>query len=156
MKIKYKERKGCIMKTLRGKMKALSTKKVPMRAMLVMALVMAMTTVMSVTQEMGVMAGGWDDFKKNMTDWFYKGLGQSGLQGLGIAIAVIGITMTVISIVVHKINPQSRMPGWFTCLVITVIGTLLFTGVEPVLKIITKIRDVVMGWMGFSGFGDFS
>lgn len=144
------------MKTLRAKMKALCAKKIPMRAMMVMALAAVITTVMSVTQEAAVMAGGWSEFKTQMTNWFYNGMGGDGMKGLGIVIAVCGIILAVVSFVVHKINPQSRMPGWFTCLVIAVLGTLLFGGVGPVLKIITSIRDTVFNWFGFSGFGDFS
>lgn len=137
-------------------MKTLRAKKIPMRTLMVMALAAITTAVMAASQEMGVMAGGWSEFKSQMTSFFYNGLGGDGMKGIGIVIAVIGVTLAVVSFVVHKINPQSRMPGWFTCLIVAVLGTLLFAGVSPILAIITSIRDTVFGWFGFDGFGQFS
>lgn len=138
-------------------MKNLHAKKIPMRTMMTTMFAAVLFTVMALNNDKAVMTSpGWDGFKTSMTDFFYKGLGMAGLQGIGIVIAVCGIAMTVISIVVHKMNPQSRLPGWFTCLVITVLGTILFTGVGPVLDIIYWIRDTVFGWFGFNDFGNWS
>ena len=138
-------------------MKNLRAKKVPMRTMMTTMFAAVLFTIMALNNDKAVMAStGWDGFKKSMTDFFYNGLGLVGLQGIGIVIAVGGIAMMVISIVVHKMNPQSRLPGWFTCLVITVLGTMLFTGVTPVLDIIYWIRDTVFGWFGFKDFGKWS
>lgn len=125
-----------------------------MRTILTSVFAIALFAVMAVSQEAAVMETGWEGFKKSMNDFFYNGLGQGGLQGLGIAIAVIGIALAVISFVVHKLNPQSRMPGWFMCLVVAILGSMLFTGVGPMLKLIQWIRDVIMGWFGY-GKGDF-
>lgn len=138
-------------------MKKLHAKKIPMHTMMTTMFAAVLFTIMALNNDKAVMAStGWDGFKTSMTDFFYKGLGLVGLQGVGIAIAIGGITMMVISIVVHKMNPQSRLPGWFTCLAITVLGTMLFTGVSPVLDIIYWIRDTVLGWFGFKDFGQWS
>lgn len=138
-------------------MKNLRAKKIPMRTMMTTMFAAVLFTVMALNNDKAVMVStGWDVFKTSMTDFFYNGLGQSGLPGIGIVIAVGGIAMMVISIVVHKMNPQSRLPGWFTCLVITVLGTMLFTGVSSVLDIIYWIRDTVFGWFGFKDFGKWS
>lgn len=127
-----------------------------MRTLLAVAAAATLFLMMALSNQAAVMTAGWTSFKDSMTEFFYNGLGGDGTQGLGIVIAVIGVVMAVISFVVHKLNPQSRLPGWFTCLGIAVIGTLLFSGVGPVLKIIQWIRDTVFGWFGFSGFGDFN
>ena len=116
---------------------------------------LALTAYMKLAGEAALMTGGWGNFRQSMSDFFYTGLGGDGAAGIGIVIAVVGVILAAVSFVMHKMNPQSRMPGWFTCLVIAVIGSLLFTGVQPVLDVIMWLRDTVMGWFGFSGFGTF-
>lgn len=137
-------------------MKALRAKQISLRTAATSALSAATVAVMGLGQQAAVMDGGWSNFKSAMTDFFYTGLGGDGAAGIGIVIAVIGILLAAISFVMHKLNPQCRLPGWFTCLIVALIGTLLFTGVSPVIKIIQWFRDTVLGWFGFSGFGDFS
>ena len=137
-------------------MKTLRARKISMRTLAVAGIAAVTTALMGISQEAAVMTTGWSGFKQSMTEFFYNGMGGEGTQAIGIVIAVIGILLAAISFVVHKLNPQSRLPGWITCLVVALIGTLLFTGVAPVLEIIQRIRDTVLGWFGFSGFGDFS
>lgn len=149
VEIQIQERKVCIMKDLRAKI-------ISMRTMMTAALAFAMLALVSFSQEGAVMAGGWSAFKKSMTTFFYEGLGGEGAQGIGIVIVVVGILLAIISFVVHKMNPQSRMPGWFTCLIVAFLGAMLFSGVGPIIKIIEWLRDTVLGWFGFSGFGTYS
>lgn len=140
-------------------MKTLRARQISIRTMMTIGLAVLLFAVLAVAAHAGqaaVMATGWSGFKTSMTEFFYNGMGGDGAKGLGIAIAVIGIMVAALSFVVHKLNPQSRMPGWFTCLIVALIGTLLFTGVGPVLKIVQWIRDTILGWFGFSGFGDYS
>lgn len=138
-------------------MKTLRAKQISMRTMLTAGLAIALFTALAMSQQARVMTTtGWGAFKDQMTSFFYHGLGGEGTQAIGMIIAVVGIVLAAVSFVMHKLNPQSRLPGWFTCLIVAVIGTLLFTGVEPVLKIIQAIRDTVLGWFGFSGFGDYT
>lgn len=137
-------------------MKTLRARKISMRTLAVTGIAAVTTALMGISQEAAVMTTGWSGFKQSMTEFFYNGMGGEGAQVIGIVITVIGILLAAISFVVHKLNPQSRLPGWITCLVVALIGTLLFTGVAPVLEIIQRIRDTVLGWFGFSGFGDFS
>lgn len=139
----------CIMKSLRAK-------QISMRTLMIAAFAVVLFLAMAGSHQAAVMTSGWTNFKTAMTEFFYNGLGGDGLQGIGIVIAVIGIALAAISFVMHKLNPQSRMPGWFTCLIVALIGTLLFSGVAPVLKVIQWFRDTVLGWFGFTGFGDFS
>lgn len=93
--------------------------------------------------------GGWGKFKESMTKFFYTGMGGDGMKGVGIVIVCVGILMAAISFVVHKMNPQSRMPGWITCLVIALIGSILVAGIEPILNIVYWVRDTIMGWFGY-------
>lgn len=61
-------------------------------------------------------AGGWDSFKTGMESFFKDGLGNTGLQGLAIAVMVIGLVGALFSFVWHKFSQQSRLP-WTTCYV---------------------------------------
>lgn len=137
-------------------MKNLRAKQISMRTLMVSAFVAVLFFIMVLSGHNMVMASGWTNFKDAMTEFFYNGLGGDGTQAIGIVIAVIGVIMAAVSFVMHKLNPQSRMPSWFTCLIVALIGTLLFSGVAPVLKIVQWFRDTVLGWFGFNGFGDYS
>lgn len=95
-----------------------------------------------------LMSSGWSRFQGEMETFFKEGLGGPGMQGVGIAIMVIGIVMAVVSFVVHKINPQSRMPGPLISITIAVVGSILMSGIQKPLDYIEKIRDILFSWMG--------
>lgn len=137
-------------------MKTLRAKQISVRTLIAAVVAVALFAIMVAGNHAMLMTTGWGAFKASMTEFFYNGLGGEGTQGIGIVIAVVGIVLAAISFVLHKLNPQIRMPGWLTCLIVALIGTLLFSGVGPVLKIIQWFRDTVLGWFGFSGFGDFT
>ena len=135
-------------------MKNLRAKLIGMRTIGSTALAFALFAVMALSQEAAVMTAGWEGFYTQMKGFFYDGLGGAGMQGVGLVIVSLGILFAAISFVVHKVNPQSRMPGWITCLVIAVIGAILLTGISGPLAIIKKIRDLILGWFGLtSTFG---
>lgn len=94
------------------------------------------------------MDASWDGFKNSMTEFFEHGLGGPGMEGIGIAIAVIGVVAAAISFIVHKFNPQSRMPGWIMCLVIGLVGALAMGGVSKPLEILGQGRDLLYSWFG--------
>ena len=94
------------------------------------------------------MDASWDGFKNSMTQFFEHGLGGPGMEGIGIAIAVIGVVAAAISFIVHKFNPQSRMPGWITCLIIGLVGALAMGGVSKPLEILGQGRDLLYSWFG--------
>lgn len=94
------------------------------------------------------MDASWDGFKNSMTQFFEHGLGGPGMEGVGIAIAVIGVVAAAISFIVHKFNPQSRMPGWITCLIIGLVGALAMGGVSKPLEILGQGRDLLYSWFG--------
>lgn len=95
-----------------------------------------------------VMAGSWSGFKGSMTSFFESGLGGPGMEGVGIAIAAIGIVMAGVSFVMHKFNPQSRLPGPITCLLIGVVGTVLMSGIGRPLAVVKQVGDTFMSWLG--------
>ena len=109
---------------------------------------MCMLTVTQFMQAHPVLAFNWAAFKTTMENAFKKGLGGDGMQGIGIAILVIGVISAAISFVVHKFNPQSRMPGWITCLVIGLIGAILMAGLEKPIALLNDIRDWLFGLLG--------
>lgn len=104
--------------------------------------------VMYSMQKMRFMSASWSGFKTSMSNFFEHGLGGPGMEGIGIAIAVIGVVAACISFIVHKFNPQSRMPGWIMCLVIGLVGALAMGGVSKPLKILEQGRDLLYTWFG--------
>lgn len=94
------------------------------------------------------MNASWEGFKRSMTEFFEHGLGGPGMEGIGIAIAVLGVVAAAISFIVHKFNPQSRMPGWIMCLVIGLVGALAMGGVSKPIEILEQGRDLIYGWFG--------
>lgn len=113
-----------------------------------LALALFAGTMAVANSQVVTMAGGWDSFNENLTSWFKDGLGGPGLQGLGTAIAVIGIVAAVISFIIHKFNPQSRMPGPIMCLAVALVGTIAMSGLDKPLQIVEAARDTIYGWMG--------
>ena len=72
-----------------------------------------------------------------------------GLENwVNISFAVIGLVAAAISFIVHKFNPQSRMPGWITCLVIGLVGALAMGGVAKPIEILEQGRDLIYEWFG--------
>lgn len=115
---------------------------------LLFASVLASVSIWIATHQSVLMASGWSSFKSEMEKFFKNGLGGPGMEGVGIAIMVIGIVLAVVSFVVHRINPQSRMPGPLVCVVIAVVGSVLMSGIEKPLNFIEKIRDTLFDWIG--------
>lgn len=95
-----------------------------------------------------IMGAGFGAFKQQMESFFKNGLGGEGAGGFGIAIAVIGLVCAGISFAVHKFNPQSKMPGWITCLVIGLVGAMLMAGVEKPLQLLKSAQETVYAWLG--------
>ena len=88
---------------------------------------------------------GFDGFKEQMSKFFLEGLGGPGAEGFG---AVLGLVCAGISFAVHKFNPQSKMPGWITCLVIGLVGAMLINGVKQPLEWLKGAVTVIYGWIG--------
>lgn len=119
-----------------------------MKCKLQVAGLIATAPVLSIVCGGITMGTSWESFQQSMKDFFETGLGGPGMAGIGIAIAAIGIVAAIGSFVIHKFNPQSRMPGWITCLAIAVVGSIAISGIKQPLAIINMIRDTVMGWIG--------
>lgn len=113
--------------------------------------VLSFALAVMVTQAMGrmpLMTASWNGFKTSMTNFFENGLGGPGMEGIGIVIAVAGLVSAAISFAVHKFNPQSRMPGWISCLFIGLVGAIAMGGVAKPLKVLAQGRNLIYGWFG--------
>lgn len=112
------------------------------------ALLIMTAAIMRMLHAAPLMTTSWNQFKTSMTNFFEHGLGGPGMEGIGIAIAVIGVVCACISFIVHKFNPQSRMPGWVMCLVIGLVGAIAMGGVSKPLALLKQARDTIYGWFG--------
>lgn len=92
----------------------------------------------------------WTNIQQGFEGFFKNGLGGPGAQGFGIAIMAIGFVMAGISFAVHKFNPQSKLPGWVTCLVVGMVGAILMGGMEGPMNLFEQARDTLYGWLGIS------
>ena len=101
----------------------------------------------------GNAAGGgdiWTNVQNGLEGFFKNGLGGPGAKGFGIAILVIGFVFAGISFAVHKFNPQSKLPGWVSCLVVAVVGSILMGGIDGPMTLFNQARDTLYGWLGIS------
>lgn len=92
---------------------------------------------------------GWGGFKDDLTNFFKNGMGNGGFKGIGIALMIIGIGMAALSFTMHHLNPQSRMPSWVICLVISVIGGILGFGVDVPIQFLESVGHWVEHLLGF-------
>lgn len=111
-------------------------------------LFVAVVSIMRIMHSAPLMTSSWATFKNSMKNFFESGLGGPGMEGIGIAIAVIGVVCAAISFVVHKFNPQSRMPGWVMCLTIGLVGAIAMGGVGKPIQLLVQARDTIFGWFG--------
>ena len=93
-------------------------------------------------------AGGWDSFKTGMESFFKDGLGDAGLQGLAIAVMVIGLVGGLFSFVLHKFNPQSRFPGPLVMLSVGVAGAIGSFGIDKPIAILKNLATWVLSLFG--------
>lgn len=107
-----------------------------------------MMIMMNVVAKAPFMSASWDGFKNSMQQFFEHGLGGPGMEGVGIAVAVIGVVAAVISFILHRFNPQSRMPGPIMCLLVGLIGAFAMSGVSKPLELLGQARDLIYSWMG--------
>ena len=91
---------------------------------------------------------GWSDFNTKMTDFFKNGLGGDGSAAIGTAILVLGFVGAGISFAMHKFNPQSRMPGWISMLLVGLFGSVLTTGMDTIITAFDKVKDLVFSILG--------
>lgn len=91
---------------------------------------------------------GWQSFGQGLTDFFKNGLGGPGAEGISIAIMVIGIVAAVIAFAMHKLNPQTRMPGPVVCILVGIGGALIYGGVDKPLEWFKKAADWIYSVLG--------
>lgn len=92
--------------------------------------------------------GGWSGFGDALTDFFQNGLGNDGLRGISIAVMVIGLVGALVSFVLHKFNPQLRMPGPVIMLFIALAGGIGSFGIERPINFIKDAGEWVLSLFG--------
>ena len=107
-----------------------------------------MMIMMNVVAKAPFMSASWDGFKNSMQQFFEHGLGGPGMEGVGIAVAVVGVVAAVISFILHRFNPQSRMTGPIMCLLVGLVGAFAMSGVSKPLELLGQARDLIYSWMG--------
>ena len=107
-----------------------------------------MMIMMNVVAKAPFMSASWDGFKNSMQQFFEHGLGGPGMEGVGIAVAVVGVVAAVISFILHRFKPQSRMPGPIMCLLVGLVGAFAMSGVSKPLELLGQARDLIYSWMG--------
>lgn len=130
------------------KMKSMTFNKRTVNATVTTLMFTLMLTVMQFVNTHPALGFQWSTFKNSLTTAFQNGLGGEGMQGIGIAIAVVGVVAAGISFAVHKFNPQSRMPGWITCLVIGLVGSMLMSGIGQPLQLLESAKEWVYTMLG--------
>lgn len=91
---------------------------------------------------------GWSHFSGELDKFFRTGLGGEGSGAIGGAILVVGFIGAGISFTVHKLNPQSRMPGWISMLLVSVFGAVLMTGMDQIFNAFKGVRDFIFKVIG--------
>ena len=94
-----------------------------------------MMIMMNVVAKAPFMSASWDGFKNSMQNFFEHGLGGPGMEGVGIAVAVIGVV-------------AARMPGPIMCLLVGLVGAFAMSGVSKPLELLGQARDLIYSWMG--------
>ena len=107
-----------------------------------------MLTVMQFIQAHPALGFSWSLFKTKMDEVFKDGLGGEGMQGVGGILLAVGVVAAGISFALHKFNPQSRMPGWISCLVVGLVGSILMGGMEKPMQVLEQFRNWIFTLFG--------
>lgn len=73
-----------------------------------------------------------------------NGIGGPGAKAVGLVLMGLGILAAVISFAVHKFNQRSQMPGWFTCLMIGIVGGIITSGFSVPITVLKSIGDGIL------------
>ena len=98
----------------------------------------------------GDLGNFWTNMEHGFGGFFKDGLGGPGAKGIGIAILVIGFVCAGISFAAHKFNPQSKLPGWVSCIAIGIVGAILMGGIEQPIKLFEQARGTLYSWLGLT------
>ena len=85
---------------------------------------------------------GWDHFNEQINLFFNEGA-SGAFEPIGYGLMILGFIGAGISFAVHKFNPQSRMPGWFSLLLVGLFGMFVSRGIQDVEKIFDAVRKFI-------------
>lgn len=91
--------------------------------------------------------GGWDHFNTQIDAFFNEG--ASGMfEPIGYGLMILGFIGAGVSFAIHKFNPQSRMPGWFSMLLVGLFGMFISRGIGDVVTIFETVRSFLWNMLG--------
>lgn len=90
---------------------------------------------------------GWDHFNTQINEFFNKGA-SGAFEPIGYGLMILGFIGAGISFAVHKFNPQSRMPGWFSLMLVGLFGMFVSRGIQDVVTIFDTVRQFIWNVLG--------
>ena len=91
--------------------------------------------------------GGWDHFNSQINTFFNEGA-SGAFEPIGYGLMILGFIGAGVSFAIHKFNPQSRMPGWFSLLLVGLFGMFVSRGIGDVVTIFDTIREFLWNVLG--------
>ena len=70
------------------------------------------------------------------------------IGAFAVMMIMMNVVAAVISFILHRFNPQSRMPGPIMCLLVGLVGAFAMSGVSKPLELLGQARDLIYSWMG--------
>lgn len=90
---------------------------------------------------------GWNHFNQQINNFFNTGA-SGAFEPIGYGLMILGFIGAGISFAVHKFNPQSRMPGWFSLLLVGLFGMFVSRGISDVVTIFDTVREFIWNVLG--------
>lgn len=90
---------------------------------------------------------GWDHFNEQINLFFNEGA-SGAFRPIGYGLMILGFIGAGISFAMHKFNPQSRMPGWFSLLMVGLFGMFVSRGINDVVTIFDTVREFIWTVLG--------
>ena len=90
---------------------------------------------------------GWDHFNRQINAFFNTGA-SGAFEPIGYGLMILGFIGAGVSFAIHKFNPQSRMPGWFSLLLVGLFGVFVSRGIQDVVTIFETVRSFLWNMVG--------
>ena len=90
---------------------------------------------------------GWKHFNEQLEKFFQEGA-VGAFKPIGYGLMILGFIGAGVSFAVHKFNPQSRMPGWFSLLMVGLFGMFVSRGINDVVVIFETVRNFIWTFIG--------
>jgi len=90
---------------------------------------------------------GWAHFNSQINAFFNTGA-SGAFEPIGYGLMILGFIGAGVSFAIHKFNPQSRMPGWFSLLLVGLFGMFVSRGIQDVVTIFETIHQFIWNVIG--------